>query len=153
MHTRPQTADIARRLSWEDLWKSLVRSDGTWVDELVGRLFWVGESWLKILTIEIHIIRLEILSSEIHEILGWAQAGQVAIVECVLVDVTVVHVDSQGIRDGSLRNAGLLTIEIVVVTGTAEGWLLRWQRRRGVGDSSGRELLLLSAWRDRGRVV
>lgn len=153
MHTRPQATDIVCGLSRDNLWERLRRSNGAGIDELGGRLLWVEEGRLDILRIEVHIIRLEVLASEVHKVVGWAQAREVAVVEGVLIDVAVVHVDGQSVGDGTLGEAGLLTVEIIVVTWTAECWLLRWQGGRCVGDGSGRELLLLSAGRDGGRVV
>ena len=124
VHTRPQAPDIVCGLSGDDLWEGLRGSDGAGIDELGGRLLGVEEGRLDVLRIEVHIIRLEVLAPEIHKVVGWAQAGEVAVVEGVLIDVAVVHVDGQGVGDGTLGQAGLLTVEIIVVTWTAECWLL-----------------------------
>lgn len=145
MHAGPETSHVAG--GWSS---GRGGTNGAGINELGGRLLLgVEEGGLVVGRLKVHLG----LASKVDKLVAGAQVGQVAVVEGVLVDVAVVHVDSQGVGNGSLWDARLLTIEIVVVGWPAEGGLRGGQRWRGVGDGSSDKLLLLTRAGDGWRVV
>ena len=127
MHTGPEAADVSRlcRGSLLCCRQIIASSDGTRVHKL-GCLLRIEESRLVARGVEVHVdVRwvegsLSGCGAEVDKVIVRAQACEVTIGEAVLIHALV---DSQGVGDGSWRDARCLSVELIVMARAGKSWL------------------------------
>lgn len=84
------------------------------------------ESGLGLGRVEVHIGIVERAGSarggsKVHEILTVTDTSRIGITVPVLIDVDIVGIHRESIGNGSLRDAGLLAVEVIIVTRSGKG--------------------------------